>query len=206
MKAGRQDCFPVPDNARGFQSVPLIVTGTEPQSNLRHQLEIPDDAFVLGTLSAPDQFDIPFVRRWIPKYLDSAKSNFILLPNIKKFLDHPRALFLPRILGETMKADYLQSLDAMLHGRLMGESFGLAVCEALNAGRPVFSWSSGRDRNHVQILRQSGWLYRDQADLDRLVSRFAAERPPVAAKARELAGGFQPAVVSDKFVETFGLQ
>ena len=197
--------FPVPENSRSFDFVPLITQAYTPQDDLRARLGIPPDAFVLGSLSGSKQFDIPFVRQWIPTFLEMNNSNFFLGPNLEPFIDHPRAIFLPTIIGGQNKSDYLQAINAMIHARLTGESFGNAVCEALMAGKPVLSWLGGRDRNHVALLENSGWLYRNTDDLTRLVSRLSSVETGLEAEAKALVQEFRPKPVAAQFRAVFGV-
>ena len=195
--------FPVPANARSFDHVPLITARHDPQVDLRSRLGIPSEAFVLGSLSGATEFNIPFVRQWIPSFLDMSDSNFFLGPNLKPFIEHPRAIFLPTLVGGPDKADYLQAIDAMLHARLMGESFGNAICEALMAGRPVLSWSGGHDQNHVAILRDSGWLYANTHELTQLVRHLSSGQINNEERARGLVQDFKPKAVAATFRSVF---
>lgn len=51
----------------------------------------------------------------------------LLFMNFEPFLEHPRAIFLPGVSDVNRKAEFIASCNVMLHARLQGESFGLAV-------------------------------------------------------------------------------
>jgi len=197
--------FPTPVDFRKFKAVPYIVRKLSAQSDFRLPLGIPQDAFVLGSLSGSTQFDIPFVRDWIPKYLSMSSQHYFLCPNIMPFLDHPRAIFLPKILEEQAKADYLMCLDAMIHARQMGESFGMALCEALSVGKPVLSWNGGHDQNHVQILRDTNWLYQNQSDLERAVIELRDNNADYVPEAQSLVEQYTPTRVVQRFRDVFAI-
>jgi hypothetical protein len=197
--------FPTPNVLNEFRAVPYVVRELRQKSNLRSTLGIPKDALVLGSLSATDSFNLQFVRIWVEKFLKQSNTHYFLCPNVPLFINHPRAIFLPRILGDEAKGDYLNSLDAMLHARKKGETFGLAMCEALKMGKPVFSWQGGEDQNHVEILRKTGWLYRNARDLDDLVEMLQDRRGTFGDQAASLVEEFTPKKVAEKFRLEFGV-
>jgi glycosyltransferase involved in cell wall biosynthesis len=172
-------------------------------STLRKAWKIPKDAFVLGTLSAEDSFDIPFVREWIMDYLKQDSSHFFVCPNVQPFLEHPRARFLRKITSTIEKANYLNSIDLMINARLRGETFGLAIAEALAMGVPAVASSIGVDQNQTQILAPAGWIYSDALELDALVSKLKTSGACTAAVARSLVEGYSPKNVTEKFVRVF---
>jgi glycosyltransferase involved in cell wall biosynthesis len=93
----------------------------------------------------------------------------------------------------------------MLHARKKGESFGLAMCEALKMGKPVFSWQGGEDQNHAAILKNTGWLYRNARDLDDLIEMLQDQRGTLGDQAASLVEEFTPKKVAEKFRFEFGV-
>ena len=55
--------------------LPYPVDLPSPESSLRQKLRIPEEAIVLGSLSARGSFDIPWVRAWLPDFL-ARQNNF----------------------------------------------------------------------------------------------------------------------------------
>jgi glycosyltransferase involved in cell wall biosynthesis len=47
----------------------------------------------------------------------------------------------------------------MIHGRFLGESFGLSIAEFLYQNKPVLAWNGGFDKNHIDTLGPFGLLY-----------------------------------------------
>lgn len=93
--------------------------------------------------------------------------------NITKLIEHPRALFLPTILGKNEKARLLNTVNLFLHARTLGESFGMALLEAMRVGVPILSWAGGLDRNHREILYRD-CLYRSPRELQNKILRVKA--------------------------------
>jgi len=88
----------------------------------------------------------------------------------------------------------------MLHGRELGESFGLAISEFLFHNKPVLSWSGGFDRNHVHMLQHTGLLYDDEKQLrEKLLSIRDYKNGDYAA----IVESFTPANVMRKFQQVF---
>lgn len=193
----------IPANARSFSHVPYIVDIPPPQSDYRKRLRIPDSAFVIGSLSAADQFDLAFVRDWLVAYIQRNPDAYFIGPNLLPFADHPRMLFPSTITDAQEKSDYLGSLDIFLHARSMGETFGLAICEALASGVPAISYRGGRDRNHIDLLRNSGWLYSSPAQLDHCVDQVRKSNDSFSDKARQIVAPFAPEAVISTFRDTF---
>lgn len=68
------------------------------------------------------------------------------------------------------ESNFIGSCDAMLHARLRGESFGLAIGEFLFLDKLVVCWSGGYDRNHVNLLNMDrDLLYDDASTLKKLL-------------------------------------
>lgn len=180
--------------------VPHIVDLPEPVDNIRKTLEIPDDAFVFGRYGGEDQFDIPFVKEAIVEFVEAEKNVWFIFFNTIPFADHPRIKFYRGFSDMQVKANVIHSCDAMIHGRSMGESFGLAICEFLYGNRPVLAWSGGNDRHHVDMLADVGMLYDDKPDLLRKMhALMLAEK----SSYRHLVNKFSPKIVMEKFNKVF---
>ena len=53
----------------------------------------------------------------------------------------------------------------MIHARLEGETFGLAIAEFSVANKPVITYSKSKDKEHLRILKNSCIKYGDENDL-----------------------------------------
>lgn len=180
--------------------VPHIVTLPEPNNNLRSVLGIPDDAFVFGRYGGKDQFDIPFVKEAILEYVEKRPDVYFVFFNTRPFGDHPRIKYFDFIVDLQDKANFINSCDAMIHARSMGESFGLAICEFLYGNKPVLAWSGGKDQNHTAILPKE-MLYDNKLDL--LEKMDIIKEVESTTNYKKLVDQFSPELVMQKFKEVF---
>jgi hypothetical protein len=183
-------------------AVPHIVELPEPQGTLRQQLGLPEDAFVVGRYGGFDQFNLPFAHHAVRDALERRSNLHFLFVNTEKFLDHPRALFLPAIVDPQEKARFIATCDAGINAKKIGESFGLAIAEFLMFGKPVFSWAGGMDQNHVAMTPKAEWIYRTRRDLLRLLTDYAPSLHD-ADIARASVAGFRPGPVMKTFENVF---
>jgi len=183
-------------------AVPHIVDLPEAQGSLRAELNVPETAFVVGRYGGFDQFNLPFALEAVEEALDKRSDLYFLFVNTQKFLDHPRALFLPPVVDPMEKARFIASCDAGLNAKKIGESFGLAIAEFLMLGKPVFSWAGGMDRNHVRMTPKKEWLYRTRGDLLRLLTEYHPSAKD-SDLARESVEGYRPEPVMKRFGEVF---
>ncbi|KZM49295.1 hypothetical protein [Labrenzia sp. OB1] len=183
-------------------AVPHIVDLPQAEGTLRQKLGIPREAFVVGRYGGYDQFNIPFAHSAVEEALRRRPDLWFLFVNTEKFIDHPRALFLPSIVDPVEKSRFIATCDAGLNAKKIGESFGLAIAEFLMAGRPVFSWAGGMDRNHVVMTPKPDWIYRTRRELVRLLVDYT----PSSADgdlARHSVSQFLPGPVMRRFDEVF---
>jgi len=139
--------------------VPYIVHLPSEDRDIKEQLNIPKDALVIGRYGGMDTFSIVFVAEAIAKTLANRKDIFFLFANTPIFIQHPRAIFLDKIIDEKKKVMFINTCDAMLHARFEGETFGLAIAEFSIRNKPVLTWDGSIDREHIDILGDRGWYY-----------------------------------------------
>lgn len=166
----------------------------------REVLGIPTEAFVYGRYGGYDTFDLDFVKKQIPLLLED-ENVWCVFVNTEKFLEHPRALFLPSITQPVDKSNFIMTCDAMIHGRERGETFGLAHCEFLFHNRPVLLWAGGKDGHHRMMLQHvPGALYTDGDDFLR---KARALRDRLDFDWKALVDPFAPEAVMQKFERVF---
>jgi hypothetical protein len=180
--------------------IPHIVHMPEPNASVRSELNIPKDAFVFGRYGGADQFDIPFVREAVVEFAEKNPNAYFVFANTHRFTDHPRIRFCAGFSDMQIKANFVDSCDAMIHGRSMGESFGLAICEFLYGNKPVLAWNGGNDQHHIDILRDGGMLYADKKDLLNKMENLLNLEPSTY---RHLVDKFNPHAVMEKFKKVF---
>ena len=139
--------------------VPYIVEVPDVETDLREKLEIPDNATVFGRTGGPDQFDVPFVHEAIKKVLDEREDVYFIFLNTNNFLEHERVKYLPATADEVYKTEFINTCDAMIHARFMGESFGMAIAEFSLKNKPVITGWGGNDQAHLHMLKEKGIYY-----------------------------------------------
>lgn len=144
--------------------VPFGVDMPPATNSLRSEWGVPLDARVCIRLGGENTFDIPWVHKTVKKAIDNHRNFYFIGYNTNKFIDHPRAIFLPSINEKTEKSNALMSADIFLHARRQGESFGMAILEAMRLKIPVLAWEGGWDKNHTKILHRES-LYKNEIDL-----------------------------------------
>ena len=146
--------------------VPHIVTIGDNDDTLHHELGIPDDALVFGCYGGRDSFDSSFVKDIvIPGVLESSPSTCFLFMNIEKFIEHPRVIFKAATADLSEKTAFINTCDAMLHGRYRGETFGLAVGEFSARAKPVLTFGGSKERAHLNVLGATAQVYNNAEDL-----------------------------------------
>ena len=146
-------------------AVPHIVEMPTPGGNLRAELGIPKDAIVVGGYGGRRSFDVPCAIAAVRQALERDSQIRFLFMNFEPFLAHPRAIFLPGVSDMGRKADFIATCDAMLHARLQGESFGLAVGEFSVLNKPVMAYRYSKHTHHLAMLGARGLIYQDSASL-----------------------------------------
>jgi len=144
--------------------VPHCVDLPQQSECLRKTWGVPRSAKLGIRLGGFEKFDIEWVQRTVVRLVENVNDLYFVFVNTRKFVDHPRIKFEPVIVSKQDKSNALHSADFFIHGRRMGESFGMAILEAMRCKLPVFAWEGGRDLNHTRLLTQNS-LYTSSEDL-----------------------------------------
>lgn len=188
------------DQNYGAPYVPHIVHLPELEGDYRETLNLPSNALIVGRYGGFDQFDVPYAPNAIAKALDRNSNLYFLLMNTRYIgFDHPRIVYLEGTTDLEVKRAFMNTLDAFLHCRQEGESFGLAVCEALFCDKPVITNLECRDRHHIQVLGDKGFYYTSEDELATILAHFE----PDGYKYSKLVEEFNPQAVMEKFKKTF---
>lgn len=121
---------------------------------LREQYAIPREAFVFGRISRPDLNDDDFIVRAFEQVAHSNCYLFILAPT-RAIRDSQRPnniILLEPTIDEVEISRFYNSLNALLHYRREGETFGMNIAEAMMHGVPVISHDSDVDNAQLELL------------------------------------------------------
>jgi hypothetical protein len=152
--------------------LPYMAVLPDVDEDLRNQINIPKDAIVIGRHGGLDTFDINWARHVVFEVVRQKQDIYFLFLNTPKFMEHPRVLFLDSIVDPKIKTMYINTCDAMLHARDVGETFGMACAEFSIRNKPVMTYSNSRERNHIEILGNKGLYYDSPQSLFNLLMNF----------------------------------
>ena len=188
--------------------VPHMVRLAEEVGDLRAEIGIPKSEAVFGRHGGDDSFDIPWVQKAVVKTARKHPQIWFLFLNTRKFpgaTDLPNIRFLPATADPIRKRLFLNSCDAMLHGRMRGETFGLSFLEFAMIGNPVLTYAGSAERAHLEILGDTAVPYQNAQELCKFLCHQADARG-----LRTKPGGrmekfksYQPEAVMRKFEQVF---
>jgi hypothetical protein len=156
----------------GIDYVPHMINLPELNDDLRNELNIPEDATVFGRNGGHETFDLPFVKNVIRDIIDKKGDYYFIFQNTEIFINHPRVIFLEKSPDMDFKTKFINTCDAHLHARIVGESFGLTCGEFSIRNKPVITWNGSVERNHIDILGDKALLYNNYDDLMNLLLTF----------------------------------
>ena len=150
--------------------VPLIVNPVfkGETSDLRKTLNISRDKIVIASYGGKRVFDINFLKPAIKKILNERNDIIFLFMNYDKFYEHKNIFYLPRTVSLKNKIEFIKASDCMLHGRLRGETFGLAIAEFSFYNKPILCYSHPVEKAHLDILKEKAIKYENEEDLNKI--------------------------------------
>jgi hypothetical protein len=164
-------------NGTNIPVIPYIVCLPDCNEDLRHELNIPKDALVLGRYGGAEEFNIQMTHQAIAEYLAMDENAYFLFMNTNVFYEHPRIIYLQRNIDVIYKVKFINTCDAMIHARAMGETFGLSIAEFSINNKPIITCPCG-DIEHIKILKDKAILYRSKDELINIfqrIRRFSAD-------------------------------
>ena len=170
--------------------------------DLRARLSIPLDAQVFGYFGGRDSFNLKFVQDVIINNVEKSKSNYFIFMNVDSFCDHENVIFLTPNSNLDFKTRFINTCDAMIHARGIGESFGLACAEFSIRNKPIVTFALSEQKNHIEILKDKAYLYRNSKELDYILRNF--DRKWSRLQSWDCySQQFSPQVIMSKFKEVF---
>ncbi len=132
--------------------LPYIIELNKTKKNLRKKLKISKDQIVFGCHGGESSFDLKFVHDTLIDIVKKRKNITFIFLNINKFSSHPRIIFLKGTADESIKKEFINTCDAMLYGRSLGETFGMSCGEFACTNKLVISYGYNRHRSHIDYL------------------------------------------------------
>lgn len=147
------------------------------KTKFRAALGIPETATVFGRHGGKDTFDITWVKETIEKAVRLNPDLFFIFINTPRFSFHPNVFFLDKIINEKVKKEFISSCDAMIHGQLLGETFGLSIAEFSVHQKPIICYNGWvLNDNYKRILNEKGIYYTTDEELLRILMTFEREK------------------------------
>tara|TARA_B100000575_G_scaffold116144_1_gene92391 strand:+ start:3518 stop:4612 length:1095 start_codon:yes stop_codon:yes gene_type:complete len=154
-------------------AVPYIVQLDKTKQNLKKKLRIKSNQIVFGCHGGESSFDLKFVHNALIDVVNKRKDIVFLFLNINKFCNHPRIKFLKGTSDEVEKKKFINTCDAMIYGRSLGESFGLACAEFAVIDKPIISYKFNRHRSHENsISKEFFFEYDSYKSLQQIILNF----------------------------------
>lgn len=146
-------------------------------TNLKEELNIPNDAIVIGRYGGYDSFDIDYVKQAIKDFLNTNNNNYniyFLFANTEPFINKPNKniIYLDKIVDLNKKVKFINTCDCLLHARKEGETFGLVVGEFSTMNKPVITCKSQIDNSHIDILGDKAIIYDSYESLTNILNNI----------------------------------
>lgn len=173
------------------------------EGNMRQELNIPENATVFGRIGGLDQFNIPSVHKAIDRITDDNPNIYFFLVNTNKFCrEKKNIIHYGRIVDLHKKVKFINSCDAMIHARQMGETFGAAVSEFSIKNKPIIT-CRGHDNAHLDILKDKAIIYNSNntEEIYNIFKNF--DRNEAKTKNWNAYSDYLPSNIMDKFNDLF---
>lgn len=191
-------CSPWLSKITGIDYVPHMINLPNTDLDLREELNIPSNAIVFGRNGGYETFDLSFVKDVIRDILEIKKDYYFIFQNTEKFIEHPRVIWINSNYDLEYKVKFINTCDAHIHARNIGESFGLTCGEFSVKNKPVITWNGSIERNHIEILGDKALLYNNYSDLMNLLINFSIKKDNW-----NCYNEYLPNVVIDKFKKLY---
>ena len=180
--------------------VPYMVNFPELHNdNFRQEFNIPNDSIVFGRNGGSDTFDLGFVKQAVLDVLNKREDIYFLFQGTDLFAVHERIIHLPTSSDLYTKIKFINTTDALIHARELGESFGATCAEFSFLNKPVITWDGSRERNHIDTLGDKGFYYNNYNDVMSVFENFR----PNPSMDWNCYKESEPSVVMDKFKKLY---
>jgi len=153
------------------QSIPHMINLPNHSENMRISLGIPENAIILGRHGGYGSFNIPFVYQSIISNLN--ENIYYIFVNTFPFYIHPKIIYLEPIIDLYEKVKFINTCDAMIHGREEGEVFSLSMGEFSYLNKPVITTQSNIDNGHYNLMKDYAIWYESKESLDFILQNIS---------------------------------
>ena len=175
--------FRLPDGSKANVLPHIVSIDEEEKGDLREELGIPKDAVVWGRHGGYSTFDMVKAQRAVDRVSAARPDVYFVFLHTKPFCSpRPNVIHLPATVDEKRKRRFINTCDAMVYGREIGESFGLAIGEFSRANKPIFCSTTDdkgklmMERYHKTVLGDQAYWYDTEEDLVGLMMNYTTAR------------------------------
>jgi len=193
---------------QGATYVPHIIDLPFTEKSLHRDLNIPETARVFGYYGGADSFDINFVRKLVKRIAKDNNNIYFLFMGVDDFTKskyfwqrnrkYENIIFLPPNSDLEYKARFVNTCFAMLHARLRGETFGMAIGEFAIRDVPIITYANSPERSHIETLGDNAYYYSSEIELKSILMSS-----DLGKSAKERYEQFSPVNVMQKFKDVF---
>ncbi len=184
--------------------LPYIVEINKSKLNLKKKLKIKKNQIVFGCHGGESSFDLKFTHDALIDVVNNRKDIIFIFLNINKFCNHPRIFFIKGSSDEVFKKKFINTCDAMIYGRSLGESFGLACGEFALLGKRIILYKFNRHRSHIQSLPKNLYYeYSSRTSLINIINKFHTKNKIKYIKKENLYLNYKSLAVIKKFKSVF---
>lgn len=162
--------------------VPTIVEKNESRVNWRDKLGIPENAIVFGNMGGDQVFNMIQPKRIIGQVIQKRKDIFFIFLGIKPIrwdhesvwkgcIGHPQVKFLSATVDDSHRWAFINTCDAMIHGRKQGEMGGGAIAEFSMSNKPIFTSNTGKAGARL-YLGKKAFVYSKDEELYNWIMNF----------------------------------
>jgi hypothetical protein len=126
---------------------------------------------VIGLLGGATSFDLRFARDALRDFLDSGPNRSVLSLGVDPGFKHSKVTILEPTNDIVCKANFIDDCTLLLHGRRMGETFGLSVAEFASRGKPVACYAYPEHSAHLDYLGPNALVFFGRKSLLRILTR-----------------------------------
>ena len=155
-----------------YPVVPHMINLKKHDENMRKELNIPEDAIVFGGYGGKDSFSIKYVQHVVYEIAKNNSNIYFLFANFDKFGPKLKnVIYLDTIYDNRLKVKFINTFNAMLWARKVGETFGIAIGEFCLLNKPIIATKCG-DLAHWHILKDQAIWYNNEKDLTNILLNF----------------------------------
>ena len=163
-------------NTHELPIIPFIIDYNkyDTNSNFRNDLVISQDAIIIGRDGEYNDFNIIEVFNAIKEILDIDNNIYFIFVNTKPFYIHDRILYLDKIIDNSLKVKFINSCDAMIHGKINGEIYSYEIAEFSILNKPIITClKNDINTGHINILLDKALYYYDTPSLVNIFSKIS---------------------------------